>query len=571
MSDEQQLGGVPDFRDVKYIRPDLDKFTELVRAVRLKLMTAKTVEAADEAIGEYETAISAFDTSYALCQILHDIDTSNEFYRDEIEFFEDAGARVEELASAFMTGLLNCPLADQLREKYGDMIFRKAKNQKEIVSSEVLDELAKESSLENEYSQLQSEAEIQFGHRTLNLSLLVPYLESTDRNVRREAHMALDAYYQSRRETYDRIYDDLVKVRTQAAVKLGYNSFTELGYKRMERYDYTRKDVETFRENILRYIVPLTKQIRANQKERLGVNELMFYDLPCLFKGGNPTPKVSKESYEKAACEFYRKMFGFTPSFFDVLSSHGFTDILSRPNKSTGGYCMYLEDYCIPFIFMNGNGTYDDVATVIHEGGHAYAALQGAESSPFVECLSPTLETCEIHSTAMEYMSYPYMNIFYGDRAEQYQELHMTDGLLFLPYGCMVDEFQHVIYDKPDLTPEERHAVWKELEERYQPYINYDAEQTPFHAMGGAWMKKDHIFTTPFYYIDYCLSQICALELWDESRQDMKEALSKYNDLCTMGGSDTFLNLLKGARLESPFNTDVIKRIAYSAAEFLNL
>ena len=570
MSDEQ-LGGVPDFREIKYIRPDLDKFTELVRGVRLKLMTAKTVEAAEDAIGEYEAAISSFDTSYALCQIMHDIDTSDEFYRDEIEFFEDAGARVEELASSFMTGLLNCPVADLLKDKYGEMIFRKAKNQKEIVSSEILEELAKESSLENEYSQLQSEAEIPFGRKTLNLSLLVPYLESTDRNVRKEAHKALDAYYQTRRETYDRIYDDMVKVRTQAAQKLGYNSFTELGYKRMERYDYTRKDVEAFRENILKYIVPLTNQIRNLQRDRLGVGELMFYDLPCLFKGGNPTPKVSKESYEKAACEFYRKMFGLDPSFFDVLSSHGFTDILSRPNKSTGGYCMYLEDYCIPYIFMNGNGTYDDVATVIHEGGHAYAALQGAESSPFVECLSPTLETCEIHSTAMEYMSYSYMNIFYGDKAEQYTELHMTDGLLFLPYGCMVDEFQHVIYDKPELTPDERHAVWKELEERYQPYINYDPEQTPFHAMGGAWMKKDHIFTTPFYYIDYCLSQICALELWDESRTDMKTALSKYNDLCTMGGSDTFLKLLKGARLESPFKTDVIKRIAFSAAEFLNL
>ena len=570
MSDEQ-MGGVPDFKDVKYVRPDIGKFTELVRGVRLRLMTAKTVEAADEAIGEYETAISSFDTSYALCQILHDIDTSDEFYCNEIEFFEEASGRVEELASAFMTGLLNCPVADQLREKYGEMIFRKAKNQKEIVSPEILDELAKEASLENEYSQLQSEAEITFGKKTLNLSLLVPYLASTDRNVRKEAHTALDVYYQGRRETDDRIFDDLVKVRTEAARKLGYNTFTELGYKRMERYDYARKDVEAFRENILKYIVPLTKQIRNLQRERLGVGELMFYDLPCLFKGGNPTPKVSKERYEEATGEFFRKMFGMSPSFFDVLSSHGFTDMLSRPNKSTGGYCMYLEDYCIPFVFMNGNGTYDDVATVVHEGGHAYAALQSAESTPFVECLSPTLETCEIHSTAMEYMSYPYMDIFYGKSAEQYSELHMTDGLLFLPYGCMVDEFQHVVYDKPELTPDERHAVWKELEERYQPYINYDPSQTPFHAMGGAWMKKDHIFTTPFYYIDYCLSQICALELWDESRIDMKSALQKYNDLCSLGGSDTFLSLLQGAGLESPFNTDVIKRLAYSTAEFLNL
>ena len=562
---------VPDFKELNYTRPDLDKFTETVRNVRLRLMTAKTIEAADEALGEYEIAISSFDTQYALCQILHDLDTSNEYYNTEMEFFDEAGARVQELSSAVLSGLLTCPCADSLKAKYGPMIFRKAKNQREIISSEVIDDLTEESKLENEYSQKQSEAEIPLGKKTLNLSLIQPYLQSTDRKVRRDAHIALDKYYMSRKEEYDRIYDELVKTRTTAAQKLGYNNFTELGYKRMERYDYNREDVAKFRENIKRYIVPLTTQIRKLQQERLGVDELMFHDLPCLFSEGNPTPVVSKDTYEEAAGKFFRNMFGATPSFFDILSDHGYTDLLSRPVKSTGGYCMYLEDYCIPFIFMNGNGTFDDVATVVHEGGHAYAALAGAESSPFVECLSPTLETCEIHSTSMEYMSYPFMDIFYGKQADQYCELHMTDGLLFLPYGCMVDEFQHIVYDNPNMTPDERHEIWKMLEQTYQPFINYDENDTPFHAMGGAWMKKDHIFTTPFYYIDYCLSQICALELWDESREDMKEALSKYNDLCTMGGSDTFLNLLKGARLESPFNTDVIKRIAYSAAEFLNL
>ena len=350
---------VPDFKELNYTRPDLDKFTETVRNVRLRLMTAKTIEAADEALGEYEIAISSFDTQYALCQILHDLDTSNEYYNTEMEFFDEAGARVQELSSAVLSGLLTCPCADSLKAKYGPMIFRKAKNQREIISSEVIDDLTEESKLENEYSQKQSEAEIPLGS---------------------DAHIALDKYYMSRKEEYDRIYDELVKTRTTAAQKLGYNNFTELGYKRMERYDYNREDVAKFRENIKRYIVPLTTQIRKLQQERLGVDKLMFHDLPCLFSEGNPTPVVSKDTYEEAAGKFFRNMFGATPSFFDILSDHGYTDLLSRPVKSTGGYCMYLEDYCIPFIFMNGNGTFDDVATVVHEGGHAYAALAGAES-----------------------------------------------------------------------------------------------------------------------------------------------------------------------------------------------
>ena len=555
-------GQMPDFKDIKYVRPDIEAFTSFVKEVRLKLMTCQDADIASEIILDYEKKVSGFDTQYALCNILHDLDTSDDFYTDELEFFDEAFATVSELTAAVLTSLLNCPCADALRAKYGDMIFRKA--------VKIIDELVKESSLENDYGQIQSEAQIEFGGEILNLSTLAPYLESTDRKTRRKAHIALDKYYQGKKETFDKIYDDMVKVRTEAARKLGYKSFTELGYKRMERYDYTRDDVAKFRDDIVKYIVPITEQIRKLQKERLGVDELMYWDLPTLFKNGNPVPNVSGEGYERVAGNFFRDIFGVVPSFFDVLSEHGFTDLLARNNKSTGGYCMYLEDYAIPYIFMNGNGTADDVATLVHEGGHAYAAIRSAEVSPFVECLSPTLETCEIHSTAMEFMSYPYMNMFYGDKAEQYCELHMTQALLFLPYGCMVDEYQHIVYDDPDMTPEQRHQVWKDLEKKYQPFNNY-GDQMPFHEMGGAWMKKDHIFTTPFYYIDYCLAHICALQLWDESRTDMKTALSKYNQLCEAGGTDTFLNLIGKAGLESPFDTGVIKKLAYSICKFLEL
>ena len=558
-----------DFKNIKYSRPSVDEFKERCQEIRFKLMTAQELEMAEAALMEYEKLMSKFDTAYSLCNILHDLDTSNEFYVNELEYFDEAIPTVSELSSAILSVIINCPCADQIKEKHGEMIFRKAQNQKETISKEIISDLTEESSLENEYSQLQSEAEILFAGKKLNLSMLMPHMESTNRIERKAAAKAIDDYYLMRRPKYDEIYDNMVRVRTTAAKKLGYDTFTQLAYKRMERYDYNSEDVAKFRDAILKYIVPITVQIRNLQKERLGVDELMFYDLPCMFKEGNPVPTVQMKNYEKIAGTFFSKIFDSSPSFFDVLSQHGFTDLLSRHNKSTGGYCMYLEDYSIPFIFMNGNGTADDVATVVHEGGHAYAAIKSSESSMFVECLSPTLETCEIHSTAMEYLSYPYMNLFYGDKADSYCQHHMTDGLLFLPYGCMVDEFQHIIYDNPDMSPADRHGVWKSLEEKYQPFIKYDDQ--PFHAEGGAWMKKDHIFTTPFYYIDYCLSQICALQLWDESKKDMKTALIKYNTLCEAGGSDTFLKLLKKSGLNSPFNVDVIKTIAYSCCDFLDL
>ena len=533
---------MPDFKDIKYVRPDVDAISESFKSLRLRLMTAQDVNIASDILMEYEKLVIDFNTQYELCNILHDLDTSNEFYSDELEFFDRSSAELSELSSAMLTVMANCPCADELKEKYGEMIFRKAANLKQTISNEVIDDYAEESSLQNDYSQIQSEAQIEFEGEKLNLSQLSAKLESTRRQTRKEAHKALDEYYMGKKETFDKIYDDMVRVRTKIAKKLGFETYTQLGYKLMERYDYNPEDVKAFRDAVLKYIVPITVQIRKLQQERLG----------------------------DVAGEFFAKIFGNRPSFLEVLSEHGFTDLISRQNKSTGGYCMYLDGYAIPFIFMNANGTADDVATIVHEGGHAYAAVQSADVSPFVECLAPTLEACEIHSTAMEFMSYPFMDMFYGEKAEQYRELHMTQALLFLPYGCMVDEFQHIIYDNPDLTPEERHGVWKSLEEKYQPFIKYD-EDHPFHALGGAWMKKDHIFTSPFYYIDYCLAHICALQLWNLSREDMKTALMKYNKLCSLGGTDTLLRLLEKSELESPFNTDIIKQVAFSCSEFLNL
>ena len=558
-----------DFSSIKYERPSVERFEECVKSTRLKLMSARDPEIAAAALFEYEKELTYFDTQVALANILHDLDTSNDFYTDEVAFCDEAGATVSELCSAVMSVLLSSPCAEELKERFGDMIFRKAQNYKDTVSSEVIDDLVEEANLETEYAQIQSEAEIEFNGKTLNLSMLAPYLESTDREVRKKAHKALDDYYMSKKETFDEIYDKMVKVRTTIAQKLGYKNFTELGYKRMERYDYNREDVARFRDAVVKYIVPITQQIRRLQKERFGYDDLMFYDLPCLFKDGNPVPSVKMEDYRKISGDVFGDVLGVKPSFFDVLSDHGFTDLISRKAKSTGGYCMYLEEYAIPFIFMNANGTADDVATIVHEGGHAYAAIKSAEVSPFVECLSPTLETCEIHSTSMEFLTYPYMEKFYGDAAAAYRELHMTQALLFLPYGCMVDEFQHIVYDDPDLTPAQRHEVWLKLEQKYQPYIKY--EDHPFHAMGGAWMKKDHIFTTPFYYIDYCLAHICSLELWEESLEDYKSALIKYNQLCECGGNETFLKILEGVGIASPFDTDVIKRLAYKTCAFLEL
>lgn len=560
---------MPNYRKLAYERPSLDAFRECAMKTRLRLMTSKDIEIIESALADFQKQLSRFYTAEALCRIRHDQNTANPFYLNELNYFEESEPAVSELSAAVYSMLLSSEIKESLRDKFGDMLFRKALTRKETVSGEVIEDLTQESELENKYDQELSEASIHFDGKKYNLSMMDPFLESSDREERRLAHEAVSDYYSRNQNLFIKIFDDLVKTRTSIAQKLNYPTFVSLGYKRMERYDYTPEMVSEFRDNVVRYIVPLTAEIRRLQSDRLRVNDLKYFDLPVMFSGGNPKPIIEKTAYHLSASKMFKSIFEKDPSFFDVLQTYGFTDLVSRKGKSTGGYCSTLLDYGVPFIFMNASGTSDDVTTLIHESGHAYAAIRSADCSPFIECLSPTLETCEIHSTAMEYLSYPYLELFFGDKASVYRDLHLTLALLFIPYGCMVDEFQHIIYNNPLMSNNQRHGVWHELEKKYQPYLDYDGND--FYESGAAWIKKSHIFTNPFYYIDYCLAQVVALQIWDISRSQPQKAFTIYDQLCLEGGNKMFLELLEKVGLESPFSVGAIKRSAYRVAEFLAL
>ena len=560
---------MPNFADIPYERPSLTEFRDVVLRVRLRIMTSHSAEIVEAALTEFQKELSRFDTCSQLAMIRHDLDTRDPHFQEEIGFYEEAAAVVSELSASVYTLLLSSDASDELKKKYGPMIFRKAQNRKETVSAEVVPAMTEDTSKKNEYSQILSEAMISFDNNVYPLAMMEPFLESEDRDVRRRAHLAVADYFEANSDTFDAIFDRMVTLRTETAKRLGCENFVQLGYKKMERYDYTPEMVESFRSLVVKYIVPVTIEIRRLQKERLGVDSLKYYDLPSLFSNGNPVPSIAPNELHPVASEMFRRIFEKNPSFYDVLFSHGFVDLEARHAKGTCAYCATLVDYGIPFILMNASGTADDVSTLVHESGHAYAAIRSVDCSPFIECLSPTLETCEIHSTAMEFLSYPHMELFFGNEADAYRQLHMTQSLLFLPYGCMVDEFQHHIYENPSLSVNERHEVWRLLEQKYQPYLDYDG--VPFYEKGGAWQKKGHIFTDPFYYIDYCLAQVVALEIWDMAGTDPKAALQTYDHLCVEGGNGTFLELLSRAGLSSPFSADVFKRVAYKACAFLSL
>ena len=300
---------MPKFSEIEYSRPSVEQFRECAMSTRLKLMAARDADVVETAIMAFQREVSAFDTAYTICMIRHDLDTVDQFWNDEMDFFDENYPVISDLSASVYTALLHSEIKDELIEKFGDMIFRKIQIQREIVSSEVLDDLAEESSLENEYSQILSEADILFDGEHQTISTMTPFLESTDREERRKAHKAVSDYYAGQKEKFDEIYDKMVKIRTTIAKKLGFNNFVELGYKRMERYDYDAEKVKEFRDNVVKYIVPITSEIRRLQKGRLDLDKLLYYDLPCLFVNGNPTPNIPQEKYFETGSQMFAKMF----------------------------------------------------------------------------------------------------------------------------------------------------------------------------------------------------------------------------------------------------------------------
>ena len=243
-------------------------------------------------------------------------------------------------------------------------------------------------------------------------------------------------------------------------------------------------------------------------------------------------------------------------------------DVLSTEGKAGGGYCTSIPDYGVPFIFANFNGTQHDVEVVTHEAGHAFAAWLNRERVP-METVWPSLEGCEVHSMSMEFFAWPWAEGFFGKDARKFLYTHLSDALTFIPYGTMVDHFQHVVYEKPQMTPAERHGVWKELLGIYMPWMRLDGD-IPFYAQGEGWQRQHHIYTRPFYYIDYCLAQTVSLQFWAMIQRDSADAWKHYMAYTKQGGSAVFTELLKNADLTSPFEEGCLKDVCAEARKWLD-
>lgn len=553
------------FQDYKYARPDLTDAKEQFTQLYTDFDQAQSVEEQIQVIDKINALRNKIDSMFNLAYVRASINTKDAFYEKERDFFDDNNGEIVYFESLYYNALNRSQFKDELKAVYGEQLFDLAELYVKQFDESIKDLLNKENKISSEYSKLVASAEIEYKGETYTSAQMGKFLESSDREERKSATLAVQNYRAGLMDQYDDIYDRLVKVRHEIAVKLGFDNFIELGYVRMRRVDYTPDMVQNYREQIKTHVVPLAQKLYQAQAERIGVDRLKVYDEPILFTDGNESPKDDAQTILENGRKMYRELSSETDEFYQFMMERELFDVEAKKGKQAGGYCTFIDDYKSPFIFSNFNGTDHDITVLTHEAGHAFQVYRSRELS-VPDYLWPTHESCEIHSMSMEFFTYKWMDLFFNN-ADKFKYKHIGDAIQFLPYGVAVDEFQHIVYGNPEMTPKERREAWQSLEAKYLPHKDYDGIAPLID--GALWHRQGHIFESPFYYIDYTLAQVCAFQFFKRSSEDFEGAWKDYLHICDIGGSLPFNKIVEAAHLKSPFKDGTLKDVMAFLEDYL--
>ena len=544
------------FNEYEYVHLDEKDVKEHLLAFQKQLKEAASYDEFLNIFHELDTYERYLATMQSLVGIRHTIDTKDDYYTKENDYFDQVSPLIQDASLSIVKTILESPYAEELKKDVPETYFLLKEKEMESFSSAIIPDLQEENTLASAYQNLIASAEIEFSGKKYSLSGLDVFMQSKDREERKAATKAYWGWFDEHKDEIGDIYDKMVKVRTRMAQKLGFDNYIPLGYLRMLRLDYDQDDVAKYRKQILKDVVPLAQKLYERQRVRLGYDVLHVWDEKVEFQTGNPSPKYEEEEMVRRALKMYEELDEETGAFFQFMKERNLLDLDSHPGKAAGGYCTFIPDYDSPFIFANFNKTSGDAEVLTHEAGHAFQVYSSKDIFPF-DCVWPTLESCEIHSMSMEFFTYPWMRLFFEEDVDKYYYNHLGGAVKFLPYGVLVDHFQHEVYAHPEMSKEERMEAWRTLEKQYLPHKNY--EEIEFLEKGGWWMRQLHIFMDPFYYIDYTLAQECALQFWERMQKQDPEAFADYKKICRLGGTLTFKHIVKAANLKNPFENDCLK------------
>ena len=411
---------------------------------------------------EYNKDSELVGTMVRLAHTRLNLNSRDEFYSGEMDYYNQALPEIQMYDIKFSKAFLASPYLEEAKKELNPLIITMMELSLKTADERILEEMQEENKLTTEYGKFVSELTYDFRGEKVTLGILRKYIQDNDRETRKEATNALGKTLKANSEYIDTIFDKMVKNRDKMAKKLGYKNYVELGYNIMQRTCYDKELVSVFRENVLKDIVPVVTRLKNEIAKKLGIEEMKVYD-DATYSNDDPKPILDAQGILEAGKEMYHEMSKETSDFIDMMFDSDAFDVMPREGKWTGGYMTYFPIYKQPFIFANFNGTTADVDVITHEAGHAFAYYVGApEMEP--ELQLGGMETAETHSMSMEFFAWKYMDKFFGEKADAYKYKHLFSALAFIPYGIIVDYFQEIVYENPEMTPEERKAVWRDLE-----------------------------------------------------------------------------------------------------------
>ena len=554
------------YSELHYERIDVDVSRKLMQGMVERLNSASTFDEHLKVIKNVDQFNRDYASYAAMASLNFSRDIHDEDAKAEKEYYDSIGPDMMECLEIYDKAINNSKYKVEISNKLGETFLKQVEMSLKTFDPKIKKMLKEETVLRNRYTKLTAGAQINYEGKKYNLAGLGPFHSSRERSVRRNSYHARFDWFSKNSAELDEIYDNLVKLRHRMATELGYKNFVQLGYMRMGRSDYGPEDVAKFRKQIVKNVVPVVKTLHAKKKVILGLDSIYFYD-NINFKEGDPKPKGTPKHLVEQAQRMYRELSPETGEFFDLMVNEDLMDLVNRNGKRPGGFCTSFPKYKRPYIFSNFNSTDHDITVLTHEAGHAFQ-YYSARNQPLMSYCWPTMESAEIHSMSMEFLTWPWMDSFFKEDTERFKYKHVAGSLSFLPYGACVDHFQHWVYENPNVSPVERNEKWLQLETVYLPTRDY--ADLSFPRSGGIWQGQSHIYQSPFYYIDYTLAQTCAFQFWKKSEQNPAEAWNDYLRLCRAGGSLPFTKLVKLANLELPFNKNCLASVVKHVTNWLD-
>lgn len=551
------------FSQFPYVRPDMEDLTARMKAHTGRLANAKSVGEAYRELIETDYLEKQFVTYATFSEAGATNNSYDPFYAEEEAFFGAAKPNMQLLMRDRNRALCLSPFAEKIKELTGNEMFDAAEMKMRTVSDEVLPLMEEEDGYSRAYSRLMSQLAAEEDGRRLPLAMIGKLGDSPDEDVRRRYALLAEKTLLTAADELDTLYDNMVRVRTAIARATGFDTYTDYCLFKHGRTGYGREELKRFHEAVKRDIVPLAARLHRQTEERLG-HPVPYHDENRLFPGMDS--RVKRDPKEGFA-EIFSLLSPETKVFFDELTEREFFDLALRDGKTNGAYSNFVPLCGMPYIFETYNDTFGAVRTFAHECGHGLHAFlhRGEEVLAAAGCSSDLAET---HSLGMEFFVWRHIEKMIPENAVPlYKYAHLKSAVAFLPYGTAIDRFQTEVYDHPDWTPKKRLDCWKEMECAFTPWRRH--EKGLFYDAGRMWQRQIHVMKWPFYYIDYVLAQVCALQffLMEKTRPD--EAWKAYIRLLKESGLYSFSETVRRAGLRTPFEEGLLRDIGAAAEESL--